>query len=220
MSETFSEEDLQPSADEKRRAVEQVVDRLAATVAIVCTALVVGGMVALGACAAPAVFRNVPDPLSGAAMGTAFSRFDTLAMGASAGALGAEMVRTFMARRQRPTIWSRIRRFAAFGLAGCAAMIGLSISPSIKELYEAGARRGQGELGARLEQAHKRAETLGGAEIFLGALLIGLHVFTLRGGRDEEEYEQDAVAPAPPGPSTSKKTAAKEPAERASDDES
>ena len=50
---------------------------------------------------------------------TAFGRFDKVALAASCLALGAEVVRTFLARRERPTIVARARRLATFGVAGC-----------------------------------------------------------------------------------------------------
>lgn len=209
--ETFSEEDLHGSSADRARARAITIDRAAASVGILCAGLVVGGMLALGACAAPAVFELAPAPYSGTAMGAAFARFDRLAIGASCVALGAEVVRTFLTRRHRPRIWPRIRRLVSIGLAGSASVMGLYISPLINDLHKRGAHRGPSspedptaELNQRLEQAHSQAEMLGKLEVALGVALIGLHVFTLRrGDRDEDEEAddlRDAVAPLPPGP--------------------
>ncbi|NUP14410.1 MAG: DUF4149 domain-containing protein [Polyangiaceae bacterium] len=201
MSETFSEKDLEPSADDIRRARSSIIDRVAATVGILAAGLVVGGMVALGACAAPAVFALAPAPFSGNAMGAAFARFDKLAIAASCVALGAEVVRTYLTRRERPRISARLRRLAAIGLAGAATYMGMSISPTINDLHAVGARRGEGELGAQLEATHKKAEMLGRIEVVLGVALIALHIFTLRDWtREDPEDEEDAPAPLPPGP--------------------
>lgn len=211
--ETFSEEDLRGSSADRARSRSITIDRVAATVGILCAGLVVGGMVALGACAAPAVFELAPAPYSGNAMGAAFARFDRVAIGASCVALGAEVVRTFLTRRQRPRIWPRIRRLASIGMAGAASAMGLYLSPLINDLHQRGAHRGpsspndpSAELNQSLEQAHARAETLGKLEVAFGLALIGLHVFTLRrGDRDEDEEEDDlqnAVAPLPPGPAS------------------
>ena len=52
----------------------------AATLAVLCLGLWVGGLVALGACAAPIVFHVVPAPMSGDAMGAVFRRFDQVAI--------------------------------------------------------------------------------------------------------------------------------------------
>lgn len=200
MSETFSESDLEPSAEEASRKRRSVVDRVAVIVAVLAAGLVVGGMVALGACAAPMVFRLTPAPFSGNAMGAAFARFDRVAIGASCALLAAEVVRTYLARRQRPRITERLRRFAGIGLAGAVTFMGLVLSPEINDLHAKGARRGQGELGMQLEATHQRAELVGRLEAALGLLCIVLHVFTLRSGTEEDDDDLSAPAPLPPGP--------------------
>lgn len=199
MSETFSEDDLKPSGEDVSRARRDFIDRAAAIVAIVSAGLIVGGMVALGACAAPAVFSLTPAPFSGNAMGAAFARFDRVAIGASVLLLGAEVVRTFLARRSRQRLAVRVRRLSGIFLAMAVAYIGLSLSPTINEMHLQGVRRGEGEAGERLEAIHKRAELVGKLEIGLGLLAIALHVATIR-GRSEDEDEHEAYAPLPPGP--------------------
>lgn len=196
MSETFSEADLEPDRAALRR---DLVDRAAGTVGAVAGGTVAGGMLALGACAAPAVFNLTPAPFSGNAMGEAFARFDRVAIGAACIALGAEVVRTFLARGSRPRLGARIRRLAGIALAGCTAVMGLSLSPSIVELHAQGARRGEGEAGAKLDAIHKRAEMVGKLEVALGFAVVGLHLFTVRRSRDDED-DEDAPAPLPPGP--------------------
>lgn len=197
----FSEDDLLPTGEDRARGRARIIDQSAATVACIAAGIVMGGMVALGACAAPMVFQLTPDPMSGFAMGAAFARFDKLAIGASCVLLGAEVVRTYLARRSRPTIASRLRRLSGIGIAGCAAVLGMWVSPTINELYLSGARRGEGEAGQNLERVHRQAERLGKLEVALAALAIGLHVFT-RAARDEEA-EDEEIAPSvlPPGPS-------------------
>ena len=58
--ERFTEADLQPSEEDRRARARDLVDRIAATVAVVCAGSLFGGLVALGACAAPIVFAKVP----------------------------------------------------------------------------------------------------------------------------------------------------------------
>jgi hypothetical protein len=198
MSETFSEADLEPSADERRARRVDVIDRVAATVAALSVGVVVGGMFALGACAAPFVFQLTPAPFSGDAMGSAFARFDQIAITLSVVLLGAEVVRTFLARRQPQTASVRLRRLAGIVFAACTAYMGLSLSPTINELHRAGARRGVGPDGVRLDEIHHRASAVGKVELGVGVILVGLHVFGVRGRREEDEDEADA--PLPPGP--------------------
>jgi len=201
VSETFSEQDLTPSPEERARARAAIIDRAAATVAITCAGLIAGGMLAMGACAAPEVFRLVTNGSAGSAMAAAFSRFDKIAIGASCALLGAEVVRTFLGRRERTSLAARARRLAGFGVAGCATMLGMVLTPAISNLHDLGAVRGEGELGAKLQAAHGQAESVGKLEVFLAFLAIGLHVFTVRTpARADDDDDDQAQAPLPPGP--------------------
>ena len=199
MNETFSEDDLAPSPHERRERRGALVDRAASTAAALAVGVTVGGTFALGACAAPFVFQLAPAPFAGDAMGAAFARFDQIAIALSVVLLGAEVARTFVARRERPPLSARARRLAAILFAGCTAYMGLVLSPGINSLHRAGARRGVGPEGAELEAIHQRASAVGKAEAVLGLLLVGLHVFTVRSPRRDDEEDDDAPAPLPPG---------------------
>jgi uncharacterized membrane protein len=197
--ERFSASDLEPSDEEKSRALRGVVERVAATVAVLAAGVWVGGMLALGACAAPFVFRLTPAPYSGDAMGAAFARFDQVALGAAVLLLGAEVTRTWAAGARGRSPAARVRRGLALIIAACAAYTGLSITPHINALHRAGAQRGQGQLGEELEVIHRRAELLGKAETVLGVALVGLHVFTLGARRPDDDEEGHYAEPLPPG---------------------
>lgn len=197
----FSEDDLAPSADDLRRRRTARLDKAAAICASLAAGVVVGGMVALGACAAPAVFGMVPLPLAGDAMGTAFARFDKIAIGGAAVIMGAELLRTFVGRRVRPTLLTRGRRLAGLVLAGLISLMALSLTPTINQLHRAGATRGQGEDGQKLDDVHHRASLIGKLEALLALALIGLHIGTLRSAAELADDEaEDAPAPLPPGP--------------------
>lgn len=156
------------------------LERAATAVALAALAIWVGGMVALGACAAPVVFERVPPPLSGDTMGTIFRRFDLIAMTCAVVVLVVEAVRSLLLSG-RPTFLDRMRGLGALAAAACAIYVGIVASPGIMALHAAGAARGHGEMGAQLERLHALAETLGKAEVALGLLVIVLHVLTLRG---------------------------------------
>jgi len=155
------------------------LERAATAVALAALAIWVGGMVALGACAAPIVFGKVPPPLAGDTMGTIFRRFDLIAMTCAVVVLAVEAVRSLLLSG-RPSYLDRIRGLGAIGAAACAIYVGVVASPGIMALHEAGTVRGQGEAGARLERLHDMAEMMGKAEVGLGLLVIVLHVLTLR----------------------------------------
>ena len=195
----FSESDLAPSADERRAERRALVERIGAALASVAAGISAGGLLALGVCAAPFVFRLTPAPFSGDAMGSAFARFDSIAIGCAVVVLGGEVARTWAAGRRGRTTAARVRRIFGILLAMSASYIGLALTPPINEMHRAGVRRGHGAEGAVLETIHARAELVGKAEVFFGLSLVALHVFTL-GARRPDDDDEDALAPLPPGP--------------------
>jgi uncharacterized protein DUF4149 len=196
----FTAADLEPSDDDKRAARRSLIDRVAASVAVLSTGVWIGGMIALGACAAPFVFEMTPAPASGYAMGAAFARFDQIAIGAAVLLLGAEVARTLAAGRRSRSLAARVRRLLAVLMALGAVYTGLKITPRILTLHHEGARRGLGEGGAELERIHHHAEAIGKGVTLAGVIVIALHVFTL-GAKKPDDEEEDAPAPLPPGPS-------------------
>ncbi len=154
------------------------IERAAVTVALVALALWVGGLFALGAIAAPAVFGLVPAPLSGDAMGTAFRRFDAVAMTCAVVVLAVEALRQ-RAGSDHHSRASRWRVVAAVGASASAIAIGAWVSPEIMRLHGLGAVRGFGDAGLALHRLHEVAERLGKLEVTLGLALIVLHAVTM-----------------------------------------
>jgi hypothetical protein len=183
----FTEEDLQPGDEDKSARRRMHADRAATTVAVTALGLWAGGMVALGACAAPFVFELTPYPFSGQAMGAAFARFDTIAIACSVLVLGCEVARTLIARGAATAIVPRIRRGLTVILAMGALYGGVRLTPSILALHNAGVRRNVGADGAELERIHKQAEMIGKITVPGALALIALHIFTLRVGSDEDD---------------------------------
>jgi putative copper export protein len=151
----------------------------AAVVAVVALSIWVGGLVALGACAAPIVFKVVPAPLSGDAMGAVFRRFDGIAIGAAVVVAGCEALRMWV-RDWPASSTERLRSALVVATAAAAIYGGVKLSPSIVALHAAGAVRGFGEAGAELERLHELAEGVAKAEVSMGLLLLVLQVTTLR----------------------------------------
>jgi hypothetical protein len=198
----FTEDDLAPDPQERRARVAAIVERVAATAGVLAAGLYIGGLVALGACAAPAVFRLTPTPFSGDAMGVAFARFDQVAIGASVVALGSEIARTWAAGLSGRTIAARVRRFCAIFMALAATYVGVALTPRINELHRAGVRRNETPEGQVLETIHRRAEMTGKAGMFFAVAFVALGIFTLRVRRpdDDDEDVGEVFAPLPPGP--------------------
>jgi hypothetical protein len=131
-----------------------------------------GGLIALGAIAAPLVFGMVPAPTSADAMTAVFLRFDRIAMTCAAIALVAESV---LGRKGGPITRVDLVRLAMIAVAGALAIIqGAWLSPRIADLHRGGAVRGLGDLGLALEAAHRWSERCGKTELVLlmGAVFL------------------------------------------------
>jgi hypothetical protein len=156
----------------------------AATLAVVSLAIWIGGLVALGACAAPIVFHSVPAPLSGYAMGAVFRRFDQVAITCGVVVLGCEAVRLRASAVSAPAVkrslFERTRTVLAIVATVAAIYGGTRLSPAIVALHAGGAVRGLGPDGAELERLHALAESIAKIEVVAGLLLLALHVTTLR----------------------------------------
>lgn len=201
--EVFSEADLTPPQWVLRAQKRARLERGAVFVACLALGLWAGGMVALGACAAPMVFSLTPYPFSADAMGAAFARFDALAIGCAVVALGAEVARSALELRRTATARERIlcraRRYLGMLAAVLAIVSGTQFTPQIQGLHRAGVRRNVGTEGLRLEAIHRRAESFGKGEVLAAIATMALHIATFRSARDEDD-DDEALAPLPPGP--------------------
>ncbi len=203
----FTADDLLPNSEDERRYRGVVrrarIDKAAVVLAVTAYGMIAGGMIALGACAAPFVFKLTPHPFSGQAMGAAFSRFDYIAVACAVIGLGAEVVRTVLTLKTKAagSWWPRVRRYAAILLALGSVYSGTQLSPQIMAFHQAGVRRNVGPEGDQLERVHKQAELIGKLVVALAAALIALHVGTTSGPSRPED-DEDVLAPLPPGPAT------------------
>jgi Domain of unknown function (DUF4149) len=160
-------------------------EKATASVEVCALSLWLGGLVVLGACAAPVVFRVIPAPWSGDAMGEVFRRFDGVAMASAVVVLGCEALRLALQRGpSAAALAERARAPLALGAAVCAIYGGLRLSPAIMALHAAGAVRGFGPDGTELERLHALAEGVAKVEIVTGLLLLVLQIATL-GARKE-----------------------------------
>lgn len=151
--------------------------RVTAVASLLAVALWLGGLLSLGAIAAPVVFTVVPLPTSADAMTVVFRRFDLVAMACGAVVLASEAVR---AVARLPFARADQLRVGAGVLAsGLAVIEGVFVSPRIAELHMGGAVRGVGGAGAELARLHGVAESCGEAEIVLLVLVVVLHVAAL-----------------------------------------
>ncbi len=154
-----------------------IVRRATAIVALLAVALWLGGLLALGAIAAPVVFAIVPLPASADAMTVVFRRFDIVALASALLVLGAEAV-SFFARFPFAAVdrW----RVAAGAVASVLAMVqAWLLTPRIAALHDAGAARGVGADGMELARLHDLAEGCGKIEVVLLVAVVVLQVVAL-----------------------------------------
>ncbi len=152
------------------------LSRVLSAIALIAIALWVGGMIALGAVVAPVIFNMVPSPTSADAMTVVFRRFDKVAVACVVLVLVTEALQAMV--RRPPARLDVARMVLTLVGAGLVVWQAVSISPTIEALHLAGAIRGLGEMGLRLQAAHKLAELGGKLQALCAVILIALHVTT------------------------------------------
>ncbi len=166
-------EPAQPGQGRRTRAVRGAT----AVIALLAVAVWLGGMLALGAIAAPVVFSSVPAPWSADAMTVVFRRFDLVAMSCAAALLAVEVIRILARIPFR--LSDSVRVASTVMAAGLAVYEGIRVSPRIAELHWAGAIRGSGTAGIELARWHDVAESCGKAQVLLLVLVVALHAMGL-----------------------------------------
>ena len=152
--------------------------RLGVTVvSALAVAIWLGGLVALGAIAAPVVFSVVTMPQSADAMTLVFRRFDLVAMSCAAVALAAEATRA-VARMPFARL-DHLRAAVTTVAAILATYEGTNVSPRIAALHMSGAVRGLGPTGLELARLHDIAEACGKAEVLLLVAVVALQVISV-----------------------------------------
>lgn len=148
-------------------------------------ALIVGGMLALGAFTAPTVFKSFPRPEAASAMALIFGRYDRVVLVALALVLTGEACR-FVGLKGTPGSNSWQKRDALhYGLMALltASLLysTLGLNPEIARMNRAGVHRDKTtQAGQAFEKLHRRSETFYKWELLGAALLILLAPFTER----------------------------------------
>ncbi|MCC6748870.1 MAG: DUF4149 domain-containing protein [Deltaproteobacteria bacterium] len=119
-----------------------------------------GGLLVAGAVVAPLLFRELPRETAAPLMTRIFERFHAIGLGLVIVFVLCEVVIWLAARPRGLFGW--LRGAAAAAVLGSALTLALTVTPTIASLHRAGARRGVGADGARLDQAHRMAESLAG----------------------------------------------------------
>jgi hypothetical protein len=162
--------------------------RATAIVGLLAVAVWLGGLLALGAIAAPVVFSTIAMPASADAMTVVFRRFDTVAMVCAAVVLAGEATRSLA--RVRFERVDHLRAGASVLAAALAVFEGVRVSPRIAALHAGGAVRGLGDAGMELARLHDLAELCGKSEVVLLAVVVAAHVFALSQRERSAQSEQ------------------------------
>ncbi len=147
-----------------------VLRRATAVLSLLAVAVWLGGLLALGAIAAPVIFSLVPMPASADAMTVVFLRFDVVAMACAAIVLASEATRA-LARVPFGAV-DRVRAGASALAAGLAVFEATVVSPRIAALHLGGAIRGLGDAGMQLARLHDVAELAGKSEVALLVVVL------------------------------------------------
>jgi len=159
------------------------VRRASTSVALLAIAVWLGGLLALGAVAAPVVFSVVPMPASADAMTIVFRRFDLVTLACALVVLVAEAVGLLGSPRSASPAIDRWRVLATLVACSLATYEATAISPRIAALHHAGVVRGAGPEGMLLSRLHDVAEWCGKCELLLLVAIVVLHVAALSPAR-------------------------------------
>jgi hypothetical protein len=195
---TFSDADLAPTRAERWSAWRHALDWAAAIVAVGAAGVLAGGVLTVELGARPALGGQLPLTVADAALSVVQIRLDGIAVGCAALLLGCEVARTVVGFGRR-TLGPRLRRITALLLGACAVYLATLVTPGIVQLRTAGVTRTMGQAGAELDRREERATLVRRVEVPLAALVIALHVLTLRPRRQDDD-DLSATAPSPPGP--------------------
>jgi hypothetical protein len=170
-----------------------LVAAAAESVATLAMALWLGGLLALGALAAPVVFGELERDIAGTVMGTIFGKFDRMVLVLVLVFAVAEAVRIYIDRDRLGGALARARLGLAALLVILALISSLWLTPGLNEMFAEGVRRGVGEAGQRMDRMHAWSETLGKAAAACAAAWIAIGIITgRRRGRLLEATESGA----------------------------
>lgn len=162
----------------------QLSVRLGLLAQLLALALMIGGMVALGAFTAPVVFSRLPRPDAAALMGIVFRRYDRVLL-VALGLLWLGQVPLGIARLRsgwRPSS-KRALAFVKFvlllGLSGGLLYSTLIVNPKIERFQQAGLHREQGTAaGKAFDRLHHTSESLYKTDLLLALVFLGLIPFS------------------------------------------
>lgn len=137
-------------------------------------ALMVGGMLAIGAFCAPVIFKHFPRHEAGAALTVIFMRFDKVLLGALVLMLMGEALRFCSQQFVWQTPLGYLRLALMLVLAGLMLFATLKVNPSIATMQSRGISPNATPEGIQFAKTHQLSESLYKAQMLLalGLLLL------------------------------------------------
>ncbi|MGE0201173.1 MAG: DUF4149 domain-containing protein [Candidatus Melainabacteria bacterium] len=144
-------------------------------------ALMAGGMLAIGAFAAPVMFKGLSRPEAGDLLTLIFRRYDSVIVTSLGLVLIGELVRVFPGQltwmSSGPVAWLRTALLVVLLAAGLYTT--MVLNPQIERMHAAGIHPGGSPEGLQFSRVHKTSENLYKLEMALSLLLILLTPYTL-----------------------------------------
>ncbi len=145
--------------------------RLANVIEYLALSLMIGGMLALGAFVAPAIFGNLPLDEAAKVMTLIFRRYDGVMFVGLILIVFGEVVR--MATSDAFSRLVHRIRYVGVVLLVCLSLFSLFVvNPKIAQFQHQGVVRGVGKAGIALDQTHRQAEMLYKTELSLEVLIL------------------------------------------------
>ena len=141
-------------------------------------ALMSGGILALGAFTAPAVFGGLPRSQAALVMLTIFRRFDLLLLGTLVLSQVGEYLRWISHAFQSKSRINKVRLVLVAGLTVCVIYSAQVLNPQLEQMNLSGVHRNlASSQGRQFDQLHKRSEGFAKAELLMALLLLLLTPF-------------------------------------------
>lgn len=134
-----------------------------------------GGIVALGAIAAPTLFRRLPPSEAGALFGPMLQVFEKISLGAAVATVAGAIARGIIGH-QNPNAWVLARDVALFGMVVFLLVSNFSVHPAVRKLQTEnpgiGSLPESDPLRARFQRLHRISERLMKGQLLLGLVVL------------------------------------------------
>ena len=145
-------------------------------------ALVLGGILTVGAFVAPVLFKQFPREAAGAAMTIIFKRYDIVLLISTGLILGGEALRVITTGWPKMGVFSGLRMGLMLLLAGIIVYSALNITPQMTAMQDKGLA-GHPELMFQFGQLHQMIEKLYKVAVVFAAVLLGMATYAPPGIR-------------------------------------